>query len=716
MIKKLLVFLFIVTSLLSFSQTNFYVATNGNDSNDGSLANPWLTIQFGVYQLAPGDVLNIRAGVYEEKIYLEPSGTIEMYITIKNYQDEEVILDASNSNTDIPIIYTDASYQRIEGLWIRNSQINYAGGISLQGAAHHIEIINNKISNINFSSNPDAAVNSNTNSVPLGVLGDSPTDSIHNIIIRGNEVFDNRTGFSENITLGGNVSGFIIEDNIVHDNANIGIDMTGNYGESSIPALDHARNGLVRNNLVYNCYAGYSASAGIYVDGGVNIVVENNVCHHNGYGGEIGCEENGYTDNIIFRNNLFYKNASAGMHIGAYDEETSGVVTNSKILNNTFYQNDTNNWFNGELIISQFENGEIKNNIFYISNQNVLLYSYRAQPNLVFDYNLIYTAGLEEDVETTVGGNQSYTGLVDYYLATGYGDNSHYGDPLFLSPTTINPDFHILENSPAINAGDPIYIVSQNEVDLDGQNRINNAIIDCGVDEFAYGSFHLNVKVFLQGPYQEIAQTMSDYLRIENLIPLNEPFTSLGYIHVVGGGEVILQSVLDIEDDNSIVDWVFIELRDELNPVTVIATQSALLQRDGDIVSVDGVSPVTFESLIGVDSVFIAIRHRNHFGVRTNISYSILNEITIDFTDPIMDVYGTNSLINVFGKMTMISGDANSDGQINPVDKNDFWRIENGQTFNYLNTKADFNMDGSVNPVDKNAYWRFNNSMVEQLD
>ena len=98
---------------------------------------------------------------------------------------------------------------------------------------------------------------------------------------------------------------------------------------------------------------------------------------------------------------------------------------NSKVLNNTFYQNDTNNWFNGELIISQFENGEIKNNIFYISNQNVLLYSYRAQPNLVFDYNLIYTAGLEVDIETTVSGNQSYTGLADYYLATGYGDNSH---------------------------------------------------------------------------------------------------------------------------------------------------------------------------------------------------------------------------------------------------------------------------------------------------
>ena len=68
------------------------------------------------------------------------------------------------------------------------------------------------------------------------------------------------------------------------------------------------------------------------------------------------------------------------------------------------------------------------------------------------------------------------------------------------------------------------------------------------------------------------------------------------------------------------------------------------------------------------------------------------------------------------GKTFLISGDANNDGTINPVDKNNFWRIQNGEVFDYNSSSADFNMDGVVNPVDKSIIWRTNNSRIEQLD
>lgn len=50
--KRLFVILLIVLSTIwipfvSHSGTQFYVATNGNDANDGSLAAPWRTIQKG---------------------------------------------------------------------------------------------------------------------------------------------------------------------------------------------------------------------------------------------------------------------------------------------------------------------------------------------------------------------------------------------------------------------------------------------------------------------------------------------------------------------------------------------------------------------------------------------------------------------------------------------------------------------------------------------
>jgi len=224
----------------------------------------------------------------------------------------------------------------------------------------------------------------------------------------------------------------------------------------------------------------------------------------------------------------------------------------------------------------------------------------------------------------------------------------------------------------------------------------------------------LQLKVFLQGPFDETTNLMNDNLRQNNDIPLMEPFTSLGFTHVNGGGEITDPTILSTTGNDAIVDWIFIELRDSNNPTSIIATQSALLQRDGDIVNTDGISAVRFETAL--PSFFITVQHRNHHGVRSLNSFSSNESIALDFTSPSTLVYGTTPMENIGGTMVLFSGDANNDGQINAVDKNNFWRIENGNPYNYLNSKADFNMDGIVNPVDKNSHWRINNSTIEQVD
>jgi hypothetical protein len=463
------------------AQNNYYVATTGLDTNSGTLANPWKTIQYGCNQLQAGDTLNILAGTYAEKIDLDVSGTAGAYITIQNYQNDIVIIDAINFNDDNAIIWTDNAYLIIKGLHLTNNIYNFASGLSLQGAAHHIEILNNKISNIKFDADPNATITSNTNAVPLGIYADSATNSIHNITVRGNEVFNNQTGYSENISAGGNFTDFIIENNIVHDNTNIGIDIGGNYGTCPTAALDHGRNGIIRNNLVYNCNAPYSTAAGIYIDGGWDIVVENNICHHNGYGGEIGCEENGTTKNIIFRNNIFYKNAYSGMHVGGYDVNTTGNVLNSSVYNNTFYQNDTGNNYNGELLLTQSQDCTFNNNIFYVSAQNVYIQASRTQTNLLVNYNLVYADAGIANIEVEVNGT-NYTDLSTYYTASGQGANSSFANPLFIDASTF--DFHLLATSPAIDSGNPSYIMATAEVDMDNETRINNSIIDCGADEY----------------------------------------------------------------------------------------------------------------------------------------------------------------------------------------------------------------------------------------
>lgn len=228
----------------------------------------------------------------------------------------------------------------------------------------------------------------------------------------------------------------------------------------------------------------------------------------------------------------------------------------------------------------------------------------------------------------------------------------------------------------------------------------------------------LRLKVYMQGPFNTSTGKMEDGLRSIGAIPVTEPFTGLGFTHQGnGGGESVHSTVFNTTGDNAIVDWIFIELRDKNAPSSVLYTASALLQRDGDVVAVDGVSALSFPQVLP-DNYYIAVRHRNHLGFRTLNSISLsAAEVSLDFTKGAVPLYGTNPLrllsANVFA---MYSGDANRDGTVNAVDRNAHWRVQNGTSYNYTTSTADFNLDGSVNAVDRNAHWRVNNSIVQQLD
>ena len=131
----------------------------------------------------------------------------------------------------------------------------------------------------------------------------------------------------------------------MHDVTNIGIDAEGNYGVSPNAANDQARNGIIKNNLTYNCISPYATSGGLYIDGAKNVVLENNISYHNGYGIEVGCEIVGKsTDSIIIRNNIFYDNQICGIALGGYAYPSgSGKVTNSSVRNNTCYKDNYTN-------------------------------------------------------------------------------------------------------------------------------------------------------------------------------------------------------------------------------------------------------------------------------------------------------------------------------------------------------------------------------------
>ena len=173
----------------------------------------------------------------------------------------------------------------------------------------------------------------------------------------------------------------------------------------------------------------------------------------------------------------------------------------------------------------------------------------------------------------------------------------------------------------------------------------------------------ISTRVLLGGPYVEATQQMSDGLRVSGLIPLTEPYTALGYPHVNGGGETTTPTVLAVTGNNAIEDWVVMELRSANNPSTVLATRSALVQRDGDVVDVDGTSPVSFYLPEG--NYHIAVRHRNHLGCMSANTVALsTTPASLDFSATSTATWGTNARKNVNGTMVLWSGDCNSDGKL----------------------------------------------------
>jgi hypothetical protein len=73
-------------------------------------------------------------------------------------------------------------------------------------------------------------------------------------------------------------------------------------------------------------------------------------------------------------------------------------------------------------------------------------------------------------------------------------------------------------------------------------------------------------------------------------------------------------AVFAVTGQNAIVDWIFIELRSKSNNTQVLATRSGLLQRDGDVVDLDGVSGLRFPNM-PMDDYYVVVRHHRHLGI-----------------------------------------------------------------------------------------------------
>lgn len=213
----------------------------------------------------------------------------------------------------------------------------------------------------------------------------------------------------------------------------------------------------------------------------------------------------------------------------------------------------------------------------------------------------------------------------------------------------------------------------------------------------------ISAKVFLEGPFVSSTNLMNDALRIGALVPLTEPYTALGYDHVNGGGETIAPSILAVQGSNAVVDWVLLELHNGTGLQQVVATRSALVQRDGDVVDIDGISPVAFGLTAG--NYAVAVLHRNHLGAMTAGQVALgSTSVVIDFTTTGTSTYGSGARKTVGTKQVLWAGDVTGNGILayagSNNDRDPILAAIGGtiptQTLNAVYTRTDTNLDGAV--------------------
>lgn len=235
---------------------SYCVSVNGKDSNPGTLASPWRTLNASIAKLIPGDSLYVRRGTYKEVVEINISGTESAPVTISAYNSELPVIDGENK---LPVtewtamVNMNGNYICISGFEVKNTANETSRGVNIGGHhntvsnfnVHHIQdngiLIQGDYGIVEDSRVWQACYNNVNNkrkgwASGLSAARDHENGITDNAIIRRNTVYNN---WGEGLSTY-EAQGTLIEDNIVYDN----------YAQNVY--ISDASNVMFRRNMVYS--------------------------------------------------------------------------------------------------------------------------------------------------------------------------------------------------------------------------------------------------------------------------------------------------------------------------------------------------------------------------------------------------------------------------------------------------------------------------------
>jgi len=483
-----------VQSATSVSGTIYYVAGSGSDSNPGTQALPWKTIQKCLNTVKAGDTCLVAAGTYNEALVLKTSGTASNSITLK--ASGSVIVNSGASRT--LITNGRIHYYIIDGFsFIANytptDQLNAAldftngiwdGEVTRDGGNNGFIVRNCYVEGaIRFYGHNNLVENCEFNGKGLwhnGITDRFPVS--HDNVYRNNTVHDYKV---RGIWTNHGTNNILIERNTIYRNGSGGIDCDGAF----VPVTGCN----IRGNVIYSHTNG--EGYGVLLENTFDSIVEGNRI----YNGVRGISQINYglsgsfiasaefrttNTNVIIRNNLIYNMSSDGILCKG--------APGGKALNNTIYNTLQSPGYWAAIGLAQqagyyCHNWEIKNNIISQSQKAAVWYesSSSGLTNLSMDYNLFDLGSNEAKfvwvTRATTGDIWKQYTLAQLQSQKQLELHSVLGNPLFVNPAT--GDFHLQATSPAINSG--FNPGNLNPRDFDGNPRPLGTNFDIGAFEQA---------------------------------------------------------------------------------------------------------------------------------------------------------------------------------------------------------------------------------------
>jgi parallel beta-helix repeat protein len=336
---------------ISKNLPEYFVSPDGSDANPGTQLQPWRTIGKAAEMVMPGDTVYVRAGVYNEAVSLDISGTSQKLINFLAYPGETPVIEGYNQlpTTWTALFYVEGDWIRISGFEVRNSRYT---GVQLHGQhdqADHIYSHHNQRHGIyvqgDFGTVAESFLWRNAmlneynqagdGSAALATARDANNGTTDYAILRNNTVWENwGIGIDTYES-----NGTLIEGNIVHDN------LIGNIYISDATNIVCNRNFLYMTpgNITYGLNANFGILLGdeLYTPPSANIIVINNVAYGNNfnlkwYSGVQG----GGMDNVLIANNTFVNNMANNTGNRNVDI-SAGTHRNVRLMNNIIVQDDS---------------------------------------------------------------------------------------------------------------------------------------------------------------------------------------------------------------------------------------------------------------------------------------------------------------------------------------------------------------------------------------